>query len=302
MDIRESYESYTPARAEEVLNQVRRPGRRSDFTNRRIEPRRVQILARQMSTGKYHSFVPRIAFGEDGKLVDGYHTMLAIIESGTTWELRTQWGVPPEAISAYNESRSGTGADELRRIGVQNHQIVGAVAKLLLNFDCPIPRYSMHTAKNWTSAEVREKAEENLAVIQEAVEAAQVLYPRLHVNRTIAATAYAVFYSQIGPEETRKFFHRLTTGEMLPKGDPVYWLRSKLEKMRPDRTEGLRMAGAGSNRTWIAFLIAGEALLEDKSLSNRYIPRNPGEETVRKYIFWDYPGAPALFPPSPTGT
>lgn len=263
------------------------------FANRRIERRRVDIYARKMATGhvdsggQYDPDLPLIAFDEEDKLCGGFHNLLAVIKSGTTWEFsRVKRGVKQHMRPALNESRSGTSRDALMEVWGWSPSYAGtgaAVARLLLNFESG--SYGMYTSKVQATDEVAKRADQDRELIEEAINAANQLYSRFRVNRNIAATAFTVFALHMGAEKTRDLFTKLATGIGIKADEPAAWLQNKLERLRPDD----RRMGGGPvpNRIWVAFLIAGEAAARGRAVARVTLPRTPDARQVREFVWWD---------------
>lgn len=282
-----------PLEAEKFLTAVRGPNGPYDFRNRRIEPRRVAQYARSMSSGQYDADIPLIALDTHGLLVGGFHTLLAVIESGTSWRFRVKKNLSEDLIPALNDSRSGTGSDELQRRGwrMGESQLGGAVGRLLLNFESPSlgdRRYSMQTTKMWSSFEIAERANKERDLIKESYAVGWQMYDRLHVNRTITGISYVKFTHEMGAVKTKDMFTKLIQGINLQEGEPVTWLRDKLERIQYETHRNRRIAHASSNRVWSAFLIASDAIAHNEPVKYTRIPTNPDGKTIReKFIWWE---------------
>lgn len=81
----------TPEMAKEMW-QKRNP------ENRLIRKRVVSTYANVMAKGEWQLNAEGISFYENGKLRDGHHRILAIIESGATVRMQVTYGVPNESF------------------------------------------------------------------------------------------------------------------------------------------------------------------------------------------------------------
>lgn len=84
----------SPSQAQEWL--------RSNRENRRLRQKNVEYLVRQMSTGGYVAGAAVVAFSTDGRLLNGQHTLNAIIASGCAQTVTVQYGMPESAFGAYD--------------------------------------------------------------------------------------------------------------------------------------------------------------------------------------------------------
>lgn len=66
--------------------------------NRPVSDRVVKDYARQMKEGWWQDTPQGIAFGQDGKLIDGQHRLWAIVESKVSIKMNIIWDVPPQSF------------------------------------------------------------------------------------------------------------------------------------------------------------------------------------------------------------
>lgn len=62
--------------------------------NRKLSPKHVKYLADEIKQGRWRVTHQGIAFGDNGKLIDGQHRLQAIIESGIAVQMQVTFGVP----------------------------------------------------------------------------------------------------------------------------------------------------------------------------------------------------------------
>ena len=101
------FETYTPDTAKTILEHRNKQ-------NRPISRERVRRYAAEMRDGRWYQDTPEgVSFDRDGMVVDGQHTLLAVVESGATMRLYTHHDVPHEAQAFMNQGLARTAAQTL---------------------------------------------------------------------------------------------------------------------------------------------------------------------------------------------
>ncbi len=95
----------TPVMAQELL--------KGNLNNRRVVQSRVKMYARDMLEGKWVDSPHGLIIGKDGKVLDGQHRLLAIIESGCTVNLAVCEKAPENVRLVVDQGKSRTMADIL---------------------------------------------------------------------------------------------------------------------------------------------------------------------------------------------
>lgn len=81
--------------------------------NRRVSKALVARFKRDMLAGNWRFTHQGIAFDRDGRLVDGQHRLLAIIESGVSAKMMVTVGVPQDAMVGIDTGKSRRDVDVL---------------------------------------------------------------------------------------------------------------------------------------------------------------------------------------------
>lgn len=116
-------EYVTPSRAEEfLLGQTR---------NRRISESWVKIMATAMAEERFRFTHQGMAFDVDGKMLDGQHRAMSIVESGVTLPFLVCRGLDKEAMLHIDVARRRSAADGLVIMGLadSNPKRVAAVLR-----------------------------------------------------------------------------------------------------------------------------------------------------------------------------
>ena len=108
----------TPRWADEVM-------RKRNTLNRKVERRRVKRYARDMIDGNWHIAADDICFYANGRLANGQHRLLSVVESNTSVLMAFKFGVEEAAIHAIDEGRTRSTSDVAKMQGID------APAKLL---------------------------------------------------------------------------------------------------------------------------------------------------------------------------
>ena len=82
-----SYDQITPAKAESFLS-------KNHELQRDINPNKVRMLIREMLKEDFCPHVNDIMFDVNGKLINGQHTLSAIVETGKTYNICVKRGLP----------------------------------------------------------------------------------------------------------------------------------------------------------------------------------------------------------------
>ena len=80
-------ETFTPEKARQWLFDGRPAVKEVDYPQRKIYPLVVNLYARQMVLGQFKQMPSAIALRYDGRLMNGSHTLSAVVQSGVTIDL-----------------------------------------------------------------------------------------------------------------------------------------------------------------------------------------------------------------------
>lgn len=122
-----SIETITPEQAAKLLE--------NNIENRRISNRRVQALVRLIKEGRFVLNGDAIRVAWNGKLLDGQHRLLAIIEAGEAVRTLVVRGLDPQVFKTIDQGKQRTGGDLFYICGVSNPGVVSAAMTILLQYD-----------------------------------------------------------------------------------------------------------------------------------------------------------------------
>jgi hypothetical protein len=212
--IQPSVQLITPQRARELLalNQG----------NRKVRPHHVKVLARSMKEGLWKSNGAPIMISKSGRLLDGQHRLMALIEADISLNLVIIYNVEDDAYLTLDINMPKSFTDI-----TGNTCLTSAVLGLLYRWENG--KLGVNDPM-WTPTH-----QDKLRLLEE--------HPRLATsmpwgNRTrgVLPGSLAVFCHYIfwlsSAEEADQFFQGLATGENLGKDDTVRCLRERLMRDR----------------------------------------------------------------------
>lgn len=196
-------------------------------TNRRINPRTVRQYAAAMERGEWALNGEAIKFDTRGRLVDGQHRCIAVVQSGVTIQSLVVSGVAPVAFDSMDSGLRRAPNDVLDIHGYVNTATLAAAIRNVLTYDwygdfanrpdriTPSKQQILLAANEWPAMH------ESVRVSQwhgiRAFRASNALFAALHF-----------IFSNIDPEDASAFFERLREGTGLTTGDPILVLRERL--------------------------------------------------------------------------
>lgn len=91
----------------------------------------VASFAEQMKAGKWYLGGGAIKFAQDGTLVDGQHTLAAVVASEATIQSSVVFGVEKDAVPAIDTGRSRSVQDVFNYLGVANPPAAAATLQVI---------------------------------------------------------------------------------------------------------------------------------------------------------------------------
>ncbi len=199
---------------------------RSNAENRKISKVTVRRYAGDMRRGEWVVNGEAIKFDEHGRLMDGQHRLLAIVESGATIDIAVFRDVARDTFKTLDSGKIRSPSDSLSALGRPNPNELGAALRLLVHYQ----------SDSWTD-------HMRLRMTNTQIVAALELHPDLpDVSdramtkplraRLITGSANVFGYyccSRIDDDRAQEFFTRLADGRFTRKDQqPIYVLRERL--------------------------------------------------------------------------
>lgn len=197
--------------------------------NRTLKQGHVDNLARQMQRGEWKFNGDPIRFSKDGTLLDGQHRLWAIIESGTTQKFTVVTGLSSDTQETIDTGVKRTMGDMLKLRGYHNTNQLAAMARNILTWRVYADPGRKSVA---TPGQVFAFIEANYESMQESINAGAAAWKQLQrPSKTWLATLHYLF-KNVDAQECDRFFESLKTGVDLSSGDPIFILRSYLQKFQ----------------------------------------------------------------------
>lgn len=195
--------------------------------NRPVATSRVMTLANEMRLGKWQLNGETIIVSDTGRLLDGQHRLLAIIESGCTVQLAIASDVPEESFQTIDTGKARSHGDIGAMAGVVRPKASMAAANMVWRLwhhtgvteVCP-PAFALEVVnrfpaiQKWASF-VKAKPSRNV------VPAGSLLTGLVYLEDVAKM-----------PHRAEQFFAGIDSGADLSDGSPILTLRQRMINMR----------------------------------------------------------------------
>lgn len=188
--------------------------------NRNIRTNHVHEMARDITAGRWISTGDSIKFDYNGRLIDGQHRLLAVIEADEPIGTLVVRNLQPESRSVVDTNARRSAGDALKFNGLTGqYSLVAAVAKIALRRDNGGIQYAFSSESGgFTNSEILAWAEANTDV-ESAVALAGRTYRSIGVRPSIWAYALMVLERVNGPAAV-EFATSLAEFRTTGVGDP----------------------------------------------------------------------------------
>lgn len=219
--------SISPKEAKELL--------KMNTKNRNVKDRHVAWLSAQMQQELWVYTGQRIPVSITGILLDAQHTLLAIIDSGTTQDFIVVCGLLEKSITVIDTGAARTAGDVLEMNGIEHATAQASIAKKVLLYNSglgtSVAKGCSKRSKKVliTNAMILEAVMNDKRYLEAAKEAA-LCYRNFNLLRpSIFGFCFYVF-TGVDRFKALQFFKDLSTGEGIQSGTPAFTLRNKLIK------------------------------------------------------------------------
>lgn len=204
-------ETITPAQAKKYLQ--------SNTENRAVRKAWVERLAGMISSGAWHLTHQGIAFSEDGRLIDGQHRLLAILEANKPAQMMVAREIPEEAYRHIDGGAPRVLADRLKLC--DDSRLNRTIASLI--------RARLFIINGGGKAISVDEAEDEFLACDKAYMAVGRAWGKKvpGITRTDVGAAL-VSYAHHSMKKADQFGIQLLSGENLYKGLPSHTLREAL--------------------------------------------------------------------------
>lgn len=204
-------ELITPSKAREMLE--------SNTGNRRVRAAWVRNLAGMISNGEWKITHQGVAFDEDGRLVDGQHRLMAIVEADKAVKVMVSRGLSGDTYKYVDGGRPRVYSDRIALVEDQRDNVIAN--KLVWAYLCSAQQRHSDITISLIEDTYIELAEGFSCVIP---------YFRKHVRKiTVSHVGAAIaVMCQKHPKQGVEFLDGLVSGERLERTSPILNLRNFL--------------------------------------------------------------------------
>lgn len=192
--------------------------------NRRINRRKVDQLAKQMSSGMFENTGEPLIISREGILNDGQHRLMAVVEADAIVDMDVRFGIPRHVFTKTDTGTTRSAGDVLTIGGVAQGSRISSAVRLLILYERGLPG----SIRDFVSNDEINKAFARWASIAEVSERLQAYaFPKAVRSTPLLATAYLANRSP-GRDRLDPWLHTLATGLDARRDNPAYQLREKL--------------------------------------------------------------------------
>jgi len=221
--------------------------------NRPINSRKVRAYVAAMERGEWSLNGEAIKRDPHGRLVDGQHRCIAVVESGVTIRSLVVAGVETDAFDSMDSGLPRSASDVLRIHGYDSTAERAAAIRLILIYDWYGDFFHHPERLQPSKAQILAAAKEWPALTVSIRRCAAKYIRLLRFSPSCLAALHFIF-TNIDAEDATAFFDRLDGGSGLAPDDPIHVLRQRLlssaaAKQRLTVTEGAAL----TIKAWNAF-------------------------------------------------
>ena len=193
--------------------------------NRTASMDRVRQFADDMLHGRWEFNAQTITFDREGRLIDGQHRLMAVVESGIAVEMLVVTGLSPSSQMTIDIGAPRSAGQQLSLSGIANARNASSVAVCLIRLD-------RHGDKVWTQHEMPSKSEQIGYVLSRSEELgysvaiSQHAYKTTRINKTGYAALCVLAHDAGYGAEFDAFHAGFASGTSLTPGDPRVALRN----------------------------------------------------------------------------
>jgi hypothetical protein len=213
------WELITPDVAEELL--------KLNDNNRNPRPDRINKYARAIDLGDWGLTGQPIIIDWNGKLMDGQHRLMAVVQTGTSVSILVVRGVDPKLMPLIDKGAARTAGDAFTWAGIQHGNVVAAAMRQLLALVEGKSTRDSHTLNSITDQEMIDAFAMHEGFITWAAPMA------INVGKSVklSASKYltAMLWLSINgcdSEAIQEFTEQVITGANLGEGSPILALRN----------------------------------------------------------------------------
>lgn len=194
--------------------------------NRAVTQTRVKQYAADILAGRWAFNGEPVIVSRDGRLVDGQHRALAVIEAEKPITTAMSFGVDYGTRTTTDQNRTKGASDYAGMDGVIHATTTAAIARMVL---CFRETGQIRSAGRLTNSQVLEFVFQNREALEHAARFSHNFAKQLQPLISCSPFGFAYFVCRdINADAADLFYRSVATGENLTATDPAYVVRSRL--------------------------------------------------------------------------
>ena len=192
--------------------------------NRSISKTNLERIKSDLAAGRWSFNGESIVVSVDGRLNDGQHRCLAVVETGRSMRVSMVFGAPRESRLTVDQGTARTSGNYLSMSGLKDSNTVATVAKHILQYR-EYGRLGANPHELPTKAQILDVATHTAGLV-EAVEYFQ--RGRLPAERSLLAFCRWAMLQRGAQHDVDLYFDALIDGINLSAGSPIRYVRNRL--------------------------------------------------------------------------
>ena len=214
----------TPSMAQTLL--------KTNTSNRSVRKNRVKNYATQMRRGQWQLTGDPIRISSTGRLLDGQHRLLAIIESDTAIETIVIEGLADATFTVIDSGLARTPSDALAFAGVGSAAHIAPIVRIVIGIESELNIYNSEAMSLVTRQDIVDYVENNTDALRWAVSMGSRLDSAVDGIRTAWGVFAIIASTATSVAEVEEFMNGVASGAGLVSGDPRLALRNWLARQR----------------------------------------------------------------------
>lgn len=258
------FETITPGKAAEIL----RFSQANGFTNREESRASIKKYSTDMKEGRWQTTGDSIKITSEGILIDGYHRLKAVIESGVPLFCAVAMGIQKKSYEVIDSGKRRTVADTLYVDGYKNYtKYLPEAARAL---------YYFINKKQYPQSRQSSPKDLGLEIVRfvldiygdEMTEAACYYASHKGLVTSSVHIVLCTCFNQVDKALAYDFYERIHIGDNMEKDDPRLRVRNILLSHRRSRTTKIE-------RSYEAALIvmAWNYFIQNKKIKKISVPQ-----------------------------
>lgn len=201
--------------------------------NRRIKKSNLQKVTRALTNGEWQLNGEAIKIAKDGTILDGQHRLVGVVQTGVPMQTLMIQGLEHATQETMDTGSPRSTADVLKLRGEENSVVLAAIAKKVRLASLYGVRAAVSNSYVVTTSEIVKTVDE-YPHLREVAKQAMRVGANTGMTGSLAGLLIHLF-DEIDRNDSEFFFERLSTGELLAQGHPIYELRKVLTQVKAIR-------------------------------------------------------------------